>query len=423
MINLSLSHIEQWFTEEHERRLAPLAEFAYGELMNRERDAFGKGWLNWPTDNHDELYAKVDAIANQLKEVSDVTIVIGIGGSYLGARSVLSMAHPEFSGSLKHEVIFAGQQLSATYHGHLLTYLDNHEVSLVVVSKSGTTLEPSAIFHTFRNYVENRYGADAAKRICAITDAKKGSLRDYADEKGYATLPIPDDIGGRYSVLSAVGLLPMALAGIDYRNVTDGSAEMARQLQGMSVSENPSVRYALARHVLYQQGFAAEALVTYEPRVADFAGWWQQLFGESQGKNGMGLFPTMLQFSTDLHSMGQYVQDAQKTLVETVLDVRFDVAPEVIVPEGLDEKNRYLEKRPFSELQSVAVESVIKAHTDAGVPNILINASGNAERLYGELVYFFEIACAFGGYLMGINPFDQPGVEAYKTEMKNRLQK
>lgn len=423
MIELSLNSVRGWFSEEQEQRLAPLAEFAYAELMNMERDAFGKGWLTWPTDNHDELYGNIDAITKQLTDISDVTVVIGIGGSYLGARSVLSMVQPEFAPRPKHQVIFAGQQLSGTYHGHLLKYLDDHEVSLVVVSKSGTTLEPSAIFHTFRDYVEKRYGAEASKRICAITDASKGSLRTYAVEKGYATLPIPDDIGGRYSVLSGVGLLPMALAGVDYRKVMAGSASAVKRFKGMSVTENPSVQYALARHVLYQQGFAAEALVTYEPRVGDFAGWWQQLFGESQGKDGIGLFPTMLQFSTDLHSMGQYVQDARKLLIETVLDVHIDDELTVVVPEGLDEKNSYLEKRPFSQLQEVAIESVIKAHSGAGVPNILIEAKGNAEELYGELVYFFEIACAFGGYLLGINPFDQPGVEAYKTEMKTRLQK
>lgn len=423
MIQLSLDDVRTWFTQEHEARLAPLAKFAYGELANSERDAFGKGWITWPVDDHNQLFTEIDKITQQLTSLSDVTVVIGIGGSYLGARSVLSMAQPEFVAPGKHQVIFAGHQLSGTYHRHLLEYLDGHEVSLVVVSKSGTTLEPSAVFHTFRDYVERRYGETAAQRICAITDAQKGSLRQYADEKGYATLPIPDDIGGRYSVLSAVGLLPMALAGIDYRNVMAGAAEVQKRYADLSLENNPSVQYALVRHVLYQQGFVAEALVTYEPRVANFAAWWQQLFGESQGKDGSGLFPTMLQYSTDLHSMGQYVQDARKILVETVLDVFIDDAPELTVPQGLDEKNRYLETRSFAQLQEVAVESVIKAHTEAGVPNIRIEAKGNAERLYGELVYFFEVACAVGGYLVGINPFDQPGVEAYKNEMRSRLQK
>lgn len=423
MIQLSLDQVRPWFTKDHENRLQSLAQFAYRQLLDGQVDAFGKGWLSWPVDDHAELYADIDKISDQLTKVSDVTVVIGIGGSYLGARSVLSMVYPEFVDQGKHQVIFAGQQLSGTYHAHLLKYLDNHEVSLVVVSKSGTTLEPSAIFHTFRAYLEQRYGNEAASRICAITDAEKGTLRQYALEKGYATLPIPDDIGGRYSVLSAVGLLPMALAGIDYRQVMAGAAEVKQRYDSLDVADNPSVQYALARHVLYQQGFAAEALVTYEPRVADFAGWWQQLFGESQGKDGIGLFPTMLQFSTDLHSMGQYVQDARKMLVETVLDVEIADAPELVVPQGLDEKNAYLEGRTYDSLREVAIESVIKAHSDAGVPNIRINASGEAASLYGELVYFFEIACAFGGYLLGTNPFDQPGVEAYKTEMKVRLQK
>lgn len=396
--------------------------FAYGELQNAQKDAFGKGWMSWPVDNHDQLFSDIDKIAADFRSKSDVTVVIGIGGSYLGARSVLSMVHPAFT-SADHQVIFAGQQLSPTYHAHLLKYLDSHEVTVVVVSKSGTTLEPSAVFHTFRDYVEKRYGqAEAASRICAITDANKGSLRGFADEKGYSTLPIPDDIGGRYSVLSAVGLLPMALSGVDYRKVMKGAANIRESFAKLAVTENPAVTYALARHVLYQQGFAAEALVTYEPRVADFAGWWQQLFGESQGKDGIGLYPTMLQYTTDLHSMGQYVQDARKILVETVLDVFIDDAPELKVPVGLDEKNKYLENVSYAKLQQVAVESVMIAHSEAGVPNMRIEAKGDAETLYGELVYFFEVACAFGGYLMGINPFDQPGVEAYKSEMKARLQ-
>ncbi|GLG02461.1 glucose-6-phosphate isomerase [Alicyclobacillus hesperidum subsp. aegles] len=424
MIQLHLEKARKWFTEEHEKRLAPLAEFAYGELQNRDRDAFGKGWMSWPVDNHESLYADIDKIASDFRAKSNVTVVIGIGGSYLGARSVLSMVQPEFTKEGKHEVIFAGQQLSPTYHAHLLKYLDSREVTLVVVSKSGTTLEPSAVFHTFRDYLEKRYGeAEASARICAITDAQKGSLRAYADEKKYVTLPIPDDIGGRYSVLSAVGLLPMALAGVDYRKVMQGAANMRDQLAKVAITANPAVQYALARHVLYQQGFVAEALVTYEPRVADFAGWWQQLFGESQGKDGIGLYPTMLQYTTDLHSMGQYVQDSRKVLVETVLDAFIDDAPELKVPVGLDEKNRYLENVSFHKLQEVAVESVMIAHSEAGVPNIRIEARGDAESLYGELVYFFEVACAFGGYLLGINAFDQPGVEAYKSEMRARLQK
>lgn len=423
MIQLSLDRVRSWFTEEHQKRLAPLAEFAYGQLQDAGQDAFGKGWMTWPVDNHDQLFSDIDKIAASFRSKSGATVVIGIGGSYLGARSVLSMVHPAFASGDKHQVIFAGQQVSPTYHAHLLKYLDSHEVTLVVVSKSGTTLEPSAVFHTFRDYLEKRYGeSEAASRICAITDAAKGSLREYADEKGYSTLPIPDDIGGRYSVLSAVGLLPMALAGVDYRKVMKGAANVREWLSKLAVADNPAVTYALARHVLYQQGFAAEALVTYEPRVADFAGWWQQLFGESQGKDGIGLYPTMLQYTTDLHSMGQYVQDSRKLLVETVLDVFIDDAPELKVPVGLDAKNKYLENVSYAKLQEVAVESVMIAHSEAGVPNVHITAKGDAQTLYGELVYFFEVACAFGGYLTGIQPFDQPGVEAYKNEMRARLQ-
>lgn len=423
MIRLDDSAAKKWITVEHVERLRGLGEFAKKQLWDMSIQKDGKGWVSWATDDHSELFADVDEIAARFRAISDVTVVVGIGGSYLGAKSALSMLRGEFlSEEEQLRVVFAGHQLSGRYMSQLLELLESHEVSLVVISKSGGTLEPSAAFHTIREYMEARYQDKAAERICAITDADKGTMRSFAKEKGYATLPIPADIGGRYSVLTAVGLLPMALAGINYRNVMAGAKVAYDEYQGADVVTHPGYRYALIRHALYLQGFSTEALVTYEPSVASFAGWWQQLFGESQGKDGSGLYPTMLQYSTDLHSMGQYIQDARRILFETVLDVHLqDTVTDVILPQTLDDKNEYIQGKTFTELQQVAIDSVIAAHQEAGVPNLHFTASGAPDQLFGELVYFFEVACAFGGYLLGINPFDQPGVEAYKDEMRHRL--
>jgi glucose-6-phosphate isomerase len=423
MIRLDDSATQQWITSEHVERLRGLGEYAQKQLWDLSIQTDGKGWVNWATDDHSKLFAQVDEIAAKFRGISDVTVVIGIGGSYLGAKSALSMLRGQFlSEADKLRVVFAGHQLSARYMTELLEMLDSHEVTVVVISKSGGTLEPSAAFHTLRAYMEKRYQGKAAERICAITDADKGTMRTFAQAHGYATLPIPADIGGRYSVLTAVGLMPMAIAGIDYRKVMSGAKAMHDEYQGADVVTHPGYRYGLIRHALYLQGFSTEALVTYEPSVADFAGWWQQLFGESQGKDGTGLFPTMLQYSTDLHSMGQYIQDARRILFETVLDVKLqDKISDVTLPQKLDEKNEYIQGKTFSELQNVAIASVISAHQQAGVPNLHLTATGSPEELYGELVCFFEVSCAFGGYLLGINPFDQPGVEAYKDEMRHRL--
>src|SRR5579875_465028 len=319
MIQLDESLIKSWVSESHLERFTNHINTAHNDLWDLSIHKEGKGWLNWPVANQEELCSRVEDVASKFKALSTLTVVVGIGGSYLGAKSAISMAKSPFvtanPGAL--QVVFAGHQLSTHYMAQLLALLNEHEVTLVVVSKSGSTLEPSVAFHTLRTYLEKRYGAEASNRICAITDPERGALRAYAEEKGYVTLPIPKDIGGRYSVLTAVGLLPMCLAGIDIRRVLAGAKRAHEAFRKASI-HNLSYRYALYRHVLYQKGFSMEALVTYEPRFGDFAGWWQQLYGESQGKDGIGVYPTMLQYTTDLHSMGQYVQDARKILFETV---------------------------------------------------------------------------------------------------------
>ncbi|MFX4300976.1 glucose-6-phosphate isomerase [Alicyclobacillus tolerans] len=423
MIRLDKTPVEKWVTNTQLTQFMSIGELAHKQLWDMNVHKGSKGWLHWPAEDHQRLMQQMEAIAQRFRAISDVTVVIGIGGSYLGARAALSMMQSNFASEADQmRVLFAGNQLSESYIGDLLSILDEHEVTVVVISKSGGTLEPSAAFHTLRDYLEKRYGKGAAERICAVTDPESGTLRQFAGDRGYVTLPIPRDIGGRYSVLTAVGLLPMMIAGLPVNEVMAGAADAYDELRQQTILENPAYVYAMIRHFLYLQGFAAEALVTYEPQAAHFAGWWQQLFGESQGKDGIGLFPTMLQYTTDLHSMGQYVQDARKMLLETVLDVHFtDTAHSITLPGELDEKSNYMSGKSFSELQQVAVASVIKAHTDAGVPNLLLHAEGNRPRLFGELVYFFEIACSYGGYLLGINGFDQPGVEAYKQEMRRRL--
>lgn len=423
MITLQDKYVQKWVTDEQLTRMQGLGETAHRQLTDRNSHAEGKGWIPWASDTHDALLETIDDIADRFRRLSDVTVVIGIGGSYLGAKAALSMVTSAFRES--HDalrVVFAGNQLSEIYMGQLLSMLDAHEVTLVVISKSGGTLEPSAAFHTLRVYLEERYGEGAADRICAITDADKGILRTFALDHKYAILPIPADIGGRYSVLTAVGLLPMAIAGIDVRRVLTGAREAGDQCTSARFDANTAYRYAATRHLLYLKGFTIEALVTYEPAAGHFAGWWQQLFGESQGKDGIGMFPTMLQYTTDLHSMGQYVQDARRLLVETVLDVQLtDQRRAVSVPSDLDVASQYMQGKSFDELKNTAVVSVMHAHEAAGVPNIHLLATGRADTLFGEMVFFFETACAFGGYLLGINGFNQPGVEAYKNEMRNRL--
>jgi glucose-6-phosphate isomerase len=423
VIRIDESFIGRYVSESHFQQLEGQAKLAHQELFGSEVHKDAKGWLNWPIEDHQDLLAQVEQIASRFRKLSSLVVVIGIGGSYLGAKAAISMMKSPFSSTMEDgiQVVFAGHQLSAIYMARLLELLDKHEVSLIVVSKSGGTLEPSAAFHVLRDYLEKRYGNEASDRICAITDPVKGALHEFAKEKGYSMLPIPGDIGGRYSVLTAVGLLPMRLAGIDILQVMEGAKKAHAASQDSSLL-NPALRYALYRHVLYQKGFSIEALITYEPQIADVALWWQQLFGESQGKDGIGLFPTMLQYTTDLHSMGQYVQDARKIMIETVLDVTFDDAPKsCVIPQSVDSANRHLAGRRLADMQKVAVESVAQVHSEGGVPNIVLRASGSKEELFGELVFFFETACALGGYLLGIHPFNQPGVEGYKQEIMRRL--
>ena len=374
------------------------------------------GWLDPAQMVTDAQIDDIQAIADDLRAKSDTLVVIGIGGSYLGARAVIeALAAPDAP-----SVVFAGQNLSARYHADLMKSLANKRVALNVVSKSGTTTEPAVAFRMLRQFVEKQAGENAAKDlIVATTDTKKGALRKVADEKGYKTLPIADDVGGRYSVLAAVGLLPIAYAGIDIRALRQGAIDCLNAAKAETDPlKNPVLFYAAARNLLYNQGYSVEILASFEPRLHYIAEWWKQLYGESEGKDQMALYPSSVDLTTDLHSMGQYIQQGKRVLMETFVIV--DGASEVplLLPEGdnVDELG-YLAGRPLSEINQAAYQATALAHRDGGVPNLTLHLPELSAHSLGCLLYFFERACGVSGYLLGVNPFNQPGVEAYKTNM------
>jgi glucose-6-phosphate isomerase len=393
----------------------------------RERTGPGHemlGWLDLPVRRDDEL-KRLHACAARLRKEIDVLVVVGIGGSYLGARAVLEAMEPALYGQELPIVLFAGHHLEASAYSRLLDALEGHEVAINVISKSGTTTEPALAFRLLRAKLEKMYGEKkAAQRIVATTDASRGALRTLATQKGYETFVVPDDVGGRFSVLTPVGLLPLAVAGVDVDALLDGAArERERCLRG-SLPDVPAIRYAAARHDLYLQGAAIEVLASFHPSLHSLVEWWKQLFGESEGKAGCGLFPAAVDFTTDLHSLGQLLQDGRRNLLETFLDVR-DTLPGPFIPkdpEDLDGLN-YVAGRNMSEINGLALQAVADAHRSGGLPNMTITLPRVSEPCLGSLLFFFEFAVAIGGRLLGVNPFDQPGVEAYKTNLFRLLGK
>lgn len=383
------------------------------------------GWLDLPENYDKEELARIQKAAETIKNDSDVLVVIGIGGSYLGARAAIEMLQHSFSALLSNEerscpyVLFAGNNISSTYLCELLDVLKGKDVSVNVISKSGTTTEPAIAFRVLRKWLEEKYGAEESrKRIYATTDKEKGALRTLAEQEGYETFIIPDDVGGRYSVLTAVGLLPIAAAGLDVEAIMDGAKDARKALSSDDLSQNPAYQYAVARNSLYDKGKSVELLVNYEPSLHYFGEWWKQLFGESEGKDNKGLFPAAADFSTDLHSLGQYVQEGRRQMFETVLHVE-KPRKEIVMEEAesnLDNLN-YLAGKTMGNVNDKAFQGTLLAHTDGDVPNFIIRLPEISEYDFGYLVYFFEKACAMSGYLLGVNPFDQPGVEAYKKNM------
>ena len=383
------------------------------------------GWVNWPNDYDREEVKRIKDVAVRLKDKTDVLLVCGIGGSYLGARAAIEMICG-LDPNKKPEIIFIGNTFSATYLKQVYEYVKDKEIVLNVISKSGTTTETSISFRIFKRLVEEKYGKEGAKeRIIATTDKERGTLKSLADEMGYETFVIPDDIGGRYSVFTAVGLLPMAFAGIDPEEVLRGSGDAYSDLLDPDLSQNSAYQYAVARRILDKQNYSAEMFVTYELQLASVGEWWKQLFGESEGKEGLGILPTSATFSTDLHSLGQFVQEGRKCLYETLLWID-KMSADIVFPKeekDFDHMN-YLADKKISWVNEMAMRGTLSAHSDDGnVPNIMIRLEDNSAYSFGYMIYFFFKACGMSCYLLGINPFNQPGVEVYKKKMFHLLGK
>ena len=401
-------------------------EIARAQQKVLEKSGEGSDFLGWrdlPVDYDRDEFKRILDAAQRIKKMCDVFIVIGIGGSYLGARAALEFVKSQNYNALNKDtpdIYFSGNSISSSALAELLEICEGRDVCVNVVSKSGTTTEPAVAFRIFREMLERKYGKEeAANRIFATTDKARGALKGLSDRKGYETFVIPDDIGGRYSVLTAVGLLPLAVAGIDIEAMMKGaSAAREELLFNRDISTNACLKYAAYRNILYRQGKVTEILVSYSPATQMFCEWWKQLFGESEGKDGKGLLPDSVIFSTDLHSLGQYIQEGLRNIFETVLDIK--KSNDVIVipddPENVDGLN-FLSGKELSWVNDAAMTATLFAHTDGGVPNIVIEMDERSEATFGYLVYFFELACAVSGYTLGVNPFNQPGVEAYKKNM------
>ena len=386
------------------------------------------GWLTLPDDILPQI-DRIEKTAKHLRNVSDTTVVIGIGGSYLGSRAVIESLSHSFAPLLKtkhHDIIFAGQNICEDYLADLLELLDGRNYSIIAISKSGTTTEPAIAFRILKDHLEKKIGKlAAAERIIAVTDASKGALRTMAETNGYETFIIPDNIGGRYSVLTPVGLLPIAVSGIDIRMLIKGAKSMEEITRtNKDAGSNPALLYAAARNLLLQNGKPVEIMVGFTPKLHFFSEWWKQLYGESEGKDGKGIFPASVDLTTDLHSMGQYIQDGQRILFETVISVKSPKG-KVTIPLEKDDSDQlnYLAGRRLSEVNQNAEAGTTIAHHDGNVPIITLTIPALDEYYVGQMIYFFEIACAVSGYILEVNPFDQPGVEAYKKNMFALLNK
>jgi len=400
---------------------------AVAEAHRMLTDGSGKGndfigWLKLPQTILETELQQIVARAKKIRSRSKALLVVGIGGSYLGARAAIDLLRPDIARS-DMDVIFVGNGLSPDAMRDTLDRLGDKDFDICVISKSGTTLEPALAFRMFKGLLVAKYGAEAGKRITAVTDARRGVLHDMAAKEGWEMFVVPDDVGGRFSVLSAVGLLPMAVAGIDVEKVIACAIEEFKAMDLRS-SDNPAWQYAAARQHLYQNGKAIEILAAYEPSFRFFAEWWKQLYGESEGKDGIGIYPASVEFTADLHSMGQYIQEGPRFLYETVVmfdeDLySFEVPHELGDPDGLN----YLAGRQLGDIMRTAAKAVMQAHIDGGVPNIVVNVPKRDEAGFAALVVFFELACGLSGYVSGVNPFDQPGVEAYKKNMFRMLGK
>lgn len=423
MITINYKNVLGFLKEYELDYLHDFAKFS-NELLENKKGAGNDflGWVNLPSEAI-KTAKEIDSLGKEIRENAEVLISVGIGGSYLGARAVIESFLNPFSKAKKGatQVIYAGHNMNGEYFKHLLDYLeeDNKDFYINVISKSGTTTEPAIAFRFLKEYAEKRYGKEgAAKRIIATTDAKKGALKTLSDENKYRTFIIPDDVGGRYSVLTPVGLIPIAAAGINIEELIKGFDSMAKLTKDGDYKKNPSMLYAMLRNILYNKGFTTEIMVNYIPRMHYISEWWKQLYGESEGKDKKGIYPSSVDFSTDLHSLGQFIQDGRRGLFETVIrvgseDIDLSVKKEDSDLDGLN----YLDGKKLHEINKSALEATVLAHVDGGVPNIIIDIDKITPFTIGEILYFFEKACGISGYILGVNPFDQPGVEEYKKNM------
>ena len=423
MIQIDLSKLQQFVSVPYEMELAPRLHIVHGHLQ-KGNGVGGEftGWVHLPESYDRAEFARIEQAAQKIRSDSQALVVIGIGGSYLGARGVIEcLCSPNYNLKKKDtpNIYFIGNGLSSDQLSETMELLDGVDFSVNVISKSGTTTEPAVAFRFFRRLLEERYGKEgAAARIYATTDRHKGALKSLADANGYETFVVPDDIGGRYSVLTAVGLLPIAVAGIDIGELMAGAQSMMEVCRADDIAVNPAWQYAAARYELYQDGKKIELLASFEPSFRFMAEWWKQLYGESEGKEGKGLFPASVEFTADLHSMGQYIQQGERHLFETV--VRFGPsAHENPIPydDGNGDGLNFLAGKTMDFLREQAMDGTLLAHVEGGVPNITVQAGRRNAFTLGELIYFFEYACGLSGYLLDVNPFDQPGVEAYKKNM------
>lgn len=429
-IKLNLEHTG--IKEKEIMKYKDKVEKAHNELhkLSNDENEFA-GWLELPTNYDKEEFERIKIAAEKIKKDSDVLVVIGIGGSYLGARAVIEALSSTFYNILPDkqrkfpQIFFVGNNISPDYVNELLECISQKNISVNVISKSGTTTEPAIAFRIFREYLESKYGIDEArKRIYVTTDKAKGALKNLANEEEYETFVIPDNIGGRYSVLTAVGLLPIAVAGIDIEKLMNGARNGQEKYNDSNLKYNSCYKYAVVRNILYKQNKNIEILVNYEPKMLYFTEWWKQLYGESEGKEEKGIFPAGATFTTDLHSLGQYIQEGKRELFETIINIEktnTDIKMKAD-EDDLDGLN-YLEGKTMNYINHKAMEGTIEAHTTGKVPNIVINVEKMNEENLGELIYFFELACAISANILGVNPFNQPGVETYKKNMFKLLEK
>lgn len=421
-LKLNTQYLEGFVGKDELAAIAPQVELA-AKILHEKTGAGNDflGWVDLPVQYDKEEFARIQAAAKRIQETADVLIVIGIGGSYLGARAAIELLRSPLYNNLNKntpDIYYVGNSISPTWLNEVLSICEGKDIAVNVISKSGTTTEPALAFRIFKKLVEDKYGKEGAKsRIFCTTDKARGTLKNLADAEGYESFVIPDDVGGRFSVLTAVGLLPIAAAGCDIQAIMDGAAK-AREDYSKPFAENDCYQYAALRNILYRKGRSTELMVSYDPSFAMMNEWYKQLFGESEGKDGKGLFPASVIFSTDLHSMGQFIQDGTKLLFETVVDIQKPAQDLYLEQdaENLDGLN-FLTGQNMSVVNRKAMEGTILAHTEGGVPNIVLELKDTSEFSFGYLVYFFELACAVSGYVLGVNPFNQPGVESYKRNM------